>query len=160
MREACRSELGNRHSGASLEPPNASATVRGGAEAGLQRQSRGWWGSAFWSFRPDLNLFFHASVIPPSTLFFQDLDRLPGPCASIAFTFSYLPTPAVERDRPAFCFTPQHQKSLPARSLRNRCQAFLGTSDKPPAQGARPCPSPSRSWTQPSEPSMKAAASR
>jgi len=61
-----------------------------------------------------LNLFFHASVIPLSTLS-QDLDRLPGPCAYIAFTFSHLPTPAVERERPAFCFTPQHQNSLPAR---------------------------------------------
>jgi len=66
-------------------------------KAGLQQQSRGWWGSAFWSFQPDPQSLFHASVIPLSVLF-KTLTAL-----SRLVHLSDLQTSAAERHTPAFC---------------------------------------------------------
>lgn len=70
--------LAKRHSGVALELPKRQHNSVCRLKAGLQRQSRGWWGSAFGAFDPILNLF---SMLPSfrSALSFKTLTALPDP---------------------------------------------------------------------------------
>lgn len=123
-------------------------------KAGLQQQSRGWWGSAFWSFRPDPQSLFHASVIPLSVLF-KTLTAL-----SRLVHLSDLQNLCSRTPHPRVLLRPQRQHALSLLARPHRF-ARLPLEIRPQTyQGARPCLSPSRSWTRPSGPSTRAVASR